>query len=106
MQTDRNLKSALAHVLWIGGATDAGKQPSPSCLPSDVVFSYIIMTNMTCHKHKSSLARPHYQAALTRSAEERWMGFTPHELMQRSLLHMADRFPLVIEGYRPCLGSR
>src|SRR5262249_51160864 len=43
---------------------------------------------------------PHYQTSLARSDEERWkrrMDATPEELMQRSLHHMTDRFPLVID---------
>ena len=98
MQADCNLRSALAHVLWIGGATDAGKSTVAKLLAKRHGLQlYHYDQHDLPQTQKLAQTMPHYQAALTRSAEERWMRFTPHELMQRSLLHMADRFPLVIE---------
>jgi 2-phosphoglycerate kinase len=98
MNKTNDLKQALAHVLWIGGATDAGKT---------TVAVHLAMRHGWHIYHYDRYDLPHherlaegserYRAFLDASLDERWLVPEPEALLERSMQSFQDRFPLVIE---------
>jgi hypothetical protein len=101
MQMELTSQVALSHVLWIGGGTDAGKTSVAKVLAQRHGLQlYHYDHHDLPQTQKLAETIPHYRTSLARPDEERWkrqMDATPQELMQRSLHHMTDRFPLVVE---------
>lgn len=90
-------RAALAHVLWIGGATDAGKTSVAQILASRhgwQIYSY----DRTDVAHHELLAQhqPSYRAFLDQSLDERWVQPDPQALVERAMQSFRDRLPLVI----------
>ena len=95
---DHTLKQALSHILWIGGATDAGKSTAAKKLAE----RYQLQTyhyDQYDGKHHERLAQtmPIHHQFVTATLDERWVDPAPPALLQRSLRSFKDRFPLVIE---------
>ena len=90
--------SSLAHVLWIGGATDAGKTTAAQILAtrhSLQLYNYD-RHDLRHHEHLAQTS-PHYRDFLEASMDERWIRPTPEDLLQRALQSFRARFPLVTE---------
>ena len=95
---DKDLRQTLSHVLWIGGATDAGKSTISRIITERhklQLYNYDRQDlRQTTHLAQTMA---HYRDFLRASDEERWIRPEPEELVQRSLRAFQDRFPLVIE---------
>jgi shikimate kinase len=91
-------KTTLSQVLWIGGATDAGKTTVSHIIARRLGFQIYDYDRRDLPQIKR-LAQSNltYQAFLTASVEERWVRPEPEELLQLTLQAFRDRFPLVIE---------
>lgn len=95
---DQQLAQALAHVLWIGGATDSGKSTVAQNLGERHHFPvYHYDRRDLAHHEQLATSIPAYRAFLDASLDERWVDPEPEALFQRSLQSFRDRFPLVIE---------
>lgn len=95
---DQRFRQSLAHVLWIGGATDAGKTTAAQIIATRYrlqLYNYD-RHDLRHHEHLA-LTSPDYRAFLAASMDERWVLPSPEDLLQRSLQSFRDRFPLVIE---------
>ena len=108
------LKKQLAHILWIGGATDSGK----STVAQNLAQRYGISI---CHYDKDDARQieklantiPQVRQFLEASLEERWIHPTPRmmfdhllivfqhrfQLVLESLLEMPNNKPLIVEGF-------
>ncbi len=86
----------LSRVLWIGGATDAGKTSIAQAIGERhnlAVYHYD--KHDLAHHQELALNDPKIQAYLEASVEERWLNQTPQTLLQRALNAFQYRFPLV-----------
>jgi 2-phosphoglycerate kinase len=92
------LREALSHVRWIGGAPDAGKTSVARRL-ADAYGLAVYHYDEAHLRHHRRLAvnSPVYAAFLDASLDERWVGTAPEELAERAWQAFADRFPLVLE---------
>jgi shikimate kinase len=100
MHTDMNqeLRHALSHVLWIGGATDTGKTTVSRIVAERCglqVYNYD--RRDLAHIERLAQTNADYRAFLTASLEENWVQPEPEDLFQFTLQAFRDRFPLVIE---------
>ena len=91
-------RQALSHVLWIGGATDAGK----TTISQTIAERYGLQIYNYDRHDLSQVERlaqtlPRYRAFLDASLDERWVRPEPEELLQFVLQGFQDRFPLVVE---------
>lgn len=102
-QTRLDENTNYAHVLWIGGASDAGKTTVARLLaqrhrwqsyPCDV------------HEHNHLIARadpqrhPAIYAEFQKSAEERWIQPTAEQLFRGVLETNDERFPMILDDLR------
>ncbi len=91
-------KQALAHVLWIGGATDAGKTTVAEIIAERHGLHYY---NYDRHgrKHQKKLDKrfAYSRKWSNQSNDERWVQTTPAELVQLVIRFFQDRFPMVVE---------
>lgn len=95
---DQELRKLLAHVLWIGGATDSGK--------STVAQQLAVRHGMNVYhydkvdaNHLNTLAEtnPVIRKFMDASLEERWIQPGPEALFALLMISFPLRFPLVIE---------
>ncbi len=96
--TYEELKKQLAHVLWIGGATDTGKSTIAQNLAEHhglQVYHY----DKTDAEHHMKLAKTISEIRQFNEAslDERWIHPEPKALFERALFSFSHRFPLVIE---------
>jgi adenylate kinase family enzyme len=95
------MKRALAHVLWIGGATDSGKTTIAQLLAEWYelpVYNYDRYD--FAHHYHLAQTLPAYRKMLNASPDENWILPTPKELMERTLRSFRDRMSLVIGDLR------
>ena len=95
-----DLKSELAHVLWLGGSTDAGKTTTSRLFAKRYklqLYNYDRRDEPQARKLAETM--PSYQAIFdgSKSVEERWLLPEPEEKVEASRQSFRDRFPLVIE---------
>jgi len=91
-------RQTLAHVLWIGGATDAGKSTTAKLLTKRHQLQvYHYDQHDLAHHEQLAKTQPVYRAFLQASLDERWVSPKPEALFQRSLRSFRDRFPLMLE---------
>jgi hypothetical protein len=92
------LRNALAHVLWIGGAPDAGKTSVARRLSEDNRMpSYHYDRTDLRHHERLALTNPKYAEFMNASLEERWVYPTPEGLAERTWRSFEDRFPMACE---------
>jgi 2-phosphoglycerate kinase len=92
------LKDQLAHVLWMGGATDTGKSTIAQNLAARHE-TYVYHYDKSDAEHHIKLAEtvPEIQKFIAASLDERWVIPEPRALFERSLFSFFHRFSLVIE---------
>lgn len=94
----QDLRQALSHVLWIGGATDAGKTTISQIITGRYglqLYNYDRHDSPQTERLAQSIS--HYRAFLLASLDERWVHPEPEDLVQRALRAFQDRFSLVVE---------
>lgn len=93
------LKKQLAHVLWIGGATDSGKSSVARTLARRHGFP-VYHYDKDDAKQIQNLADviPQVRQFLNASMEERWVHPTPRILFDHLLIVFSHRFHLVVEN--------
>lgn len=101
------LKKRLAHVLWIGGATDTGKSTLAESLVSRHGM-HVYHYDKFDAQHHEKLAKtvPEIQQFIDASLDERWVYPQPSALLARSLNSFVHRFPLVIEDLLALSGDK
>ncbi len=97
------LRSALAHVVWIGGPTDAGKTSAARALAARYAlrtyhYDLLDRTELPGHWARVDPARhPHMHAARGRSREATWVETTPAAMLTVWRRTAAERFALALE---------
>lgn len=95
---DLELRQALSHVLWIGGATDTGKTTvSQAVAQRSRLQLYHYDRHDLPQTERLAQTLPRYRAFLDASLDERWVHPEPEDLLQFVLQGFQDRFPLVVE---------
>ncbi len=91
------LRQDLSHVLWIGGATDAGKS-TVALLLARCHGLQLYNYDRTDLPHHQLLAErsEEYRRFLDATLEENWVLSQPETLVQRAIQSFRDRWPLVI----------
>jgi hypothetical protein len=98
-----NLKAALAHVLWIGGATESGKTSVARALAEqhglqEYHFDLYDRTHPPGHWARIDPARhPHMQATRVDDPDWMWVDTSPAELVERWMGTAPERFQLTVE---------
>ena len=92
------VKEQLAHILWIGGATDSGKSTVAGMLAEQWNIP-VYHFDRADARQSDTLARsvPEVAQFLQASLEERWIQPTPEMMFEYLLLTFPYRFRLVIE---------
>ena len=96
------MTTPLAHVLWIGGGTGAGK----TTLATRLAGRHGLRTYHYDHAERAQIARmsadhqPLFTHWLARSMDERWVRPLPAELARTTLRLQEERFALVLEDLR------
>lgn len=93
-----DLKTRLAHMLWIGGATDAGKTTVAQNLADQYglpLYRYDVATK----PHFETLAQTKalYRTFLSGSNEDNWVKPTPEALLVWLRQVFIDQWPFVLE---------
>jgi hypothetical protein len=98
-----DLKVALAHVLWIGGATDSGKTSVARALAQQYGLQAYHLDRYDREEPPGHWSRtdpvrhPHMHASPTRDRDWMWVHTTPEELAERWFRWAPERFQLVLE---------
>jgi shikimate kinase len=95
---DQELRQALSHVLWIGGATDTGKTTVSQIIAGRYglqVYGYD--RHDLAQIKRLAQTKANYRAFLAASVDDNWVHPEPEELLQFTLQAFRDRFPLVVE---------
>jgi 2-phosphoglycerate kinase len=94
----QELRQALSHILWIGGATDTGKTTVAHILAERCGLQlYHYDRHDLPHVKRLAQILPRYRSFLDASLDEGWVHPQPEELLQFLLRGFQDRFPLVVE---------
>jgi hypothetical protein len=102
-QTRIDDQANFAHILWIGGASDAGKTTVSRLLAERHRWQWY---PCDFHEHNHLIARadpehhPAISAEFQKSVEERWIQATPEELFRRALETNEERFPMILDDLR------
>ncbi len=100
------LKAALAHVVWIGGATDSGKTSVTRALAErhgwqTYHYDRYDRAELPGHSARADPVRqPHMYAFRTKSLEDRWVNTTPEEMLAGWLGQIPERFAFVLDDLR------
>lgn len=96
------LKEELSHVLWIGGATDAGKTTLATHL-GDKYGLQVYHGDKQGERHWSLISSDEQPAMYDwgkRSHDERWVEPSVEQLTQQTLQIMEERIPFIIDDLR------
>lgn len=102
-QTKVDDQANVAHVLWIGGASDAGKTTVSRLLAERHRWQWY---PCDLHEHNHLIARadperhPAISAEFQKTVEERWIQSTPEDLFLRVLQTNDERFPMILDDLR------
>lgn len=93
------LAAALHHVIWIGGAPDAGKTTLAQELARKHALRLIIQDRLEMeHFARATDERhPEMRAFWTMSVDERWVLRTPEEMAAQVVRSSAERFEMLVE---------
>jgi hypothetical protein len=94
----QELRQELSHVLWIGGATDAGKSTIARNLADRyglVVYHYDKQDAI--HHDRLAGTVPQIRKFMEASLDERWVYPEPAALFEFLFVAFSCRFPLVVE---------
>jgi shikimate kinase len=95
---DQELRQALSHVLWIGGATDTGKTTISQIIAERRGLQlYNYDRHDLPQMERLAQTDSRYRAFLTASPDENWVRPEPEDLLRFTLQAFRDRFPLVVE---------
>jgi len=95
---DQELRRALSHVLWIGGATDTGKTTMSQIIAERRGLQlYHYDRHDLPQMERLAQANSRYRAFLSASPDENWVRPEPEDLLRFTLQAFRDRFPLVVE---------
>ncbi|MGD9893128.1 MAG: hypothetical protein AB7R89_22625 [Dehalococcoidia bacterium] len=94
-----HLKSALAHVLWLGGAIGAGKSSIARLMGEKYSLQVYHYDRLQQEHYARLLPERHatMYAALTMTDEERWVLRSGEAMAESTLAWHAERFEFVIE---------
>jgi hypothetical protein len=93
----------FAHVLWLGGASDAGKTTIARLLAERHRWQWY---PCDLHEHNHLIARadperhPAIYAEFQKSLDERWVRTTPEAMFQTILATNDERFPMILDDLR------
>lgn len=93
------LKLALRHVLWLGGAPDAGK----TSVAKELVRRHGLQLYHLDSAEPSHIARttperqPTFAAFLAMTMDQRWVTRSPEEMAEQVVASSAERWPLHLE---------
>jgi hypothetical protein len=97
------LAREFAHVLWLGGASDAGKTTIARLLAERHRWQWY-PCDLHEHNHLIARADPERHPAITaefaKSADERWVQTTPDALFRAIMATNDERFPMILEDLR------
>ncbi len=100
------MKERLAHVLWIGGSTDAGKTSVARALAEKHAWQEYHYDRFDRFEPPGHWARidptrhPHLHAQRDVNLDDRWVNTTPAEMVADWLLSTPERFDLTLEDLR------
>jgi hypothetical protein len=100
---DENTTAGLAHVLWLGGASDSGKSTVARLLAERHRWQ---IYPCDFHEHNHLIARadpvrhPTIYAEFQKTFDERWVDPTPEELFRGVLATNDERFPMICDDLR------
>ena len=106
------MKEAFGHILWIGGATDAGKTSVARALAGRYgwqAYHYDQYDHSQPPGHWARidpLRHPHLHAEWARSRNDWWVHTTPSDMLDRWLLTTPERFDLTLEDLRSLPSAR
>lgn len=93
-----DLKAQLRHILWIGGATDAGKSSVAQNLAHRHSLTVIHYDKEdAAQTERLAASVPEIRKFMEASLEERWVNTTPQAMFRFLLLSFRHRFPLMVE---------
>lgn len=91
-------QQALARVLWIGGATDAGKTTIAKILAERHGWhAYHYDPQSARHLDQAAETSPLIREFLDASIDGRWVHTTPEKLLHFTNCTFRERFPLVVQ---------
>ncbi len=98
MIVDQEIRQALSHVLWIGGATDTGKTTISQIIAGRHGLQlYNYDRHDLPQMERLAQANARYRTFLSASPDENWVRPEPEDLLRFTLQAFRDRFPLVVE---------
>jgi 2-phosphoglycerate kinase len=94
-----DLRQALAHVRWIGGAPDAGKTTVARRLAERLGWQLYLQDQFWReHGERATPERyPHYAAFVAMTMDERWVLRSPEEMAAGVVVNSAELFDMAVE---------